>query len=142
MTGTKIRTCGAATSTLGAIMARRTAIQGLGEDGQARRDAENIELVARFLDDQLCAAWFGRRKENAIWGIGNILFGAEHSDVRFHSVVVRSDVVVTDRPVFGKSITRLGFEIDGSKPERDAAPMVRAAAYYAGAKPVEICARS
>ena len=50
-------------------------------------------------------------------------------------VVVRLDVVVGDRPVVAEAVDALAAEVVGAEAQRDAAPVVRAAAEHAAAEP-------
>src|SRR6185295_12806887 len=53
----------------------------------------------------------------------------------------RRDVVVTDGPIGAQAVARVGTKVDGSKAQRDAAPMVGAAAHDARTKPAKIGSR-
>ncbi len=57
-------------------------------------------------------------------------------------MVIRREILVSDGPIVAEAVARGGFEIDGSKAERDATPVIGAAADDAGTKPLEIRAGS
>src|SRR5271155_2579279 len=119
-------------------MARLAAIHGFCQDREARGNADNIELVASSFDQQLGAAWFWRRKKNAVGGAGDILFGSENANVTFDFVVIRRDLFVGDGPIVAEAVSRAGFEINWRKTQGNAAPMIGAAADDARPKPLEI----
>src|SRR6516225_3287944 len=96
----------------------------LRKDRQAARNAGNVQLVARFLNENLGAAWLGGRKEGAVGGAGNILFCTEYSNIGFDLVVIGRDVVVTDGPVVAHAITGADLEIGWSHAQGDASPVI------------------
>src|SRR5260370_2749533 len=132
----------AAAAALAAIVARRASVERACNHREARRNANDVELVAGLLDHQFGATRFGRRQKDAVGGAGNIFFRSENADVRLHLVVIRCEIFVSDGPVVPESIARCGLEIDGSKAECDAAPMIGAAADDARPKPLETGAGS
>src|ERR1700704_5285351 len=119
-------------------MARRASVERTSDYGKARGDADDVELVASLFDHQFSATRFGRRKKNAIGGAGDIFLRSKDADVAFDFVVVGSEILVSDGPILAEAIARGGFEIDGSKAQRDAPPVIGAAADDARTKPLEI----
>src|SRR5437870_13235860 len=79
-------------------------------------------------------------KKNAVGRAGNVFFGAEDADIRLDLVVVRRKVVVAAGPIVAEAVACLGFEIDGSKAQSAAPPMIGSAADDAGATPLTIVA--
>src|SRR5580692_10625129 len=118
-------------------MTRLAAIHGLRQDGHPRGNANDVELVAGFFDQQFGAPWFRWWEKNAVGGAGDIFFGAEDADVAFDFVVVRREFLVGDGPVVAEAIARAGFEIDRRKTQSNAAPVIGAAANDARSKPLE-----
>src|ERR1051326_8768743 len=134
---TKVRRADAATATLAAVVTRWTPIQRLSDDCHPRRNAGYINFVAGFLDDEVRAAWFGRRHENAIGCTGDIFLGAKNADERFDFVVVRRKFFVGDRPVIPSSICRLRLEIYWSESQCDPSPVIGASPNNTRTKPAE-----
>src|SRR5271167_2753654 len=87
LAGTEIRSRGATSAALTAIMARRTAVERLGENGEARGNAGDIEFVAGLFDEEFVTARFRRGKKDAVGGAWHILPGSEHADIAFHLIV-------------------------------------------------------
>src|SRR5579863_656623 len=137
LAGTEIGSADAPAPALRAIVTSSSAIVRLSENSQPRGDACNVQLVAGLLDDSFGAAWLGRRQEDAVGGTGNILFAPEDADVRLDLVVVRSNVVVSERPVVAHAVVRADFEVNGSKAQGNASPVIGAPAHDARAKPAE-----
>src|SRR5204863_8998235 len=123
-------------------MARQPAVDRTREDREARRNANNVELVARFLDHQFRAARLGWRQKDAVGRAGNVFFRSENADVAFHFVVVRREIFVSDGPIVAEAVARGGFEIDGGKAQRNAPPVIGAAADDARTKPLKTRAGS
>src|SRR5207249_4918466 len=123
---------------LSAVVTGLPSIDRLRRDRQSRRDAGDAQLVGRLLDEQLVAAWLGRRLEDAVGMIAQPLVASEQTDQTIDAVVVRLHVLVADRPIVAESIERLPLEVVGAEAQRDAAPVVRAAAEHAGAPPAEL----
>ena len=119
-------------------MAGGASVEGLGQDRQPRRHAENVELVASLLDDGFGAARSGRRQENSVGRAGNIFFRAEDSDVGLDLIVVRRDFFVGDRPVVAHAVVGANLEIYRSEAQGDASPVIGAAANDARAEPAEL----
>src|SRR5213078_3711920 len=142
LAGAEIGSGDTAAAALAAIVARQAAIDRAREDREARRNANNVELVAGFLDHQFRATRLGWRQKDAVGRAGNIFFRSEHADVGFHFVVIRSEIFVSDGPIVAKAIARGGLEIDGSKAQRNTAPVIGAAADDARTKPLETRAGS
>src|SRR5207247_3496497 len=79
-------------------------------------------------------------KEYSVLFFIDVFDGAENADQPVDLFVVRLEVVVADRPVVAEAIEALAFEIVGSEAQRDAAPVVRAAAEHARAEPLKVLA--
>src|SRR5712692_387952 len=138
LAGTEVGRGDAAAAALAAVVTGQAAVQRTSDDGEARRYADDVELVAGFLDDQFGAARLGWREEDAIGRTGHVFFGSENADVGFHFVVIRREILVGDGPIVAEAIARAGFEVNGGKPQRDAPPVVGAPSDDAGAKPLKI----
>src|ERR1700676_2420318 len=121
-------------------MAGSAAIDGAGQNGEARGNANDVELVAGFFDEQFGTARLWRRKKYTVRRAGNIFFGAKNADVGFDFVVVGSDVLISDGPVVAQTIACARSEVDGSKTESDAAPVIGAAADDARTEPLKVSA--
>jgi len=67
----------------------------------------------------------------AVWKILEAFFRAADANIFFDEVVVRLDVLITERPVFAESIVRRTFEIEITKAERNSAPNICAAPGHA-----------
>src|SRR5262249_18543959 len=113
------------------------AVQRLGKNREARRNAGDVDPIACLLDDGFGASWLWRRQENSIRRAGDIFFGPENSDIGLDLVVVRRQIVVAQRPVVPHAVTGAGFEIDRGKAQRDPPPMIGAAADDSRAEPAE-----
>src|ERR1019366_2831407 len=96
---------------LAAIVAGRAAMERPGEDGEARRDAGNFELVGGLLDEALVGARRGRGLETPVGSVFQAFGGAEDADQFLGLVVVRRQVVVGDGPVEAFPIAAVGLEI-------------------------------
>jgi len=70
----------ASSTTLGTVVARIAAIQRLGENGQPRGNARNLELIAGFLDEGLGTARLGRRHKDAVRRVGNVFPGPKDAE--------------------------------------------------------------
>ena len=134
---TEVRSRDASPSALRAVVAGGTSIVGLGQDRQPRRHAKNVQMVARLLDDGLSAARLGRRQEDSVGRAGNVLFRSEDSDVGLDLVVVGRDVVVADRPIVAHAVVGANFEIYRRHAQRDASPVIGAAADDARTEPAK-----
>ena len=115
-------------------MARRTPVQRARQDGETRRNTGNTKLLASLLDHQLVAAGLGRWQELAVGR-------PEHADQLFGLVVVRRQVVVSDRPVEPLAVAAVGFEVVRTHAQRDASPVVGAPAEHARPPPHPLVAR-
>src|SRR5947208_12573799 len=133
--------CGAAAAALRAVVARRAPVQRTRQDGETGRDAGNAELLAGLLDHQLVAAGLGRRQELAVGRVLNPLVRAEHADQLFGLVVVRRQVVVSDRPVETLAVAAVRLEVVRTHAQRDASPVVGAPAEHARPPPHPLVAR-
>src|SRR5271169_4177663 len=122
-------------------MAGKAAVYGFSKNREPRGNANNSDLVASFLDDEIRAAWFRRRKEHAVRSARNVFASAEDADVRFYFVVVGREIVISDWPIIAQAVPRRGFKIDRGKTQCDAAPVIRAAAHNPRTEPLKVCAR-
>ncbi len=142
LTGAEVGGRDAPSSALRAVVTRCTPVVRLSQDRETRRNAQNIEMVARLLDDGFCAARLGRRQKDSIGRAGNIFLGPENSDVRLDLVVVRRDVFVTQRPVVAHTIVRTNFEVDRRHAQGDSSPVIGPSADDARAEPPKSGSRS
>ena len=126
----------AAAAALAAVMARGAPVVRLGQDRQPRRDDRDVQLLGRLLDQQLVAARRGRRQKNAVRLVRQVLRRSEDADQPIDLVVVRLQIVVGDRPVVAQAVERAAPEIVRSEPQRNAAPVVRAAADHPRPEPL------
>ena len=86
----------------------------------------------------------GRRQQTArrgIWRVLESFGGAVHADEPLDFVVVRRHVLVGDGPVDPQAVAAVRLEIVGPVAQRDAAPVVGAAAEHARAPPGEAAVR-
>ncbi len=135
----EIRVRRAAAPTLSAVVARGAAVVRPRQDRETRRHDGNLQLVAGFLDQELVRARPRRRQEDAVRfvlqaGLGRVV-RSEYADEAVELVVVRLHVVVRDRPVIAEPVDRPPPEVVRPEPQRDAAPVVRAAAEHATTEP-------
>src|SRR5207249_241238 len=142
LAGAEIGSRDAAAAALATVVARQPAVDRAREDREARRNANDVELVASFLDHQFRAARLGWRQKDAVGRAGNIFFRSENADVAFHFVVIRREILVSDGPIVAETVARGGFEIDGSKAQRDAPPVIGAAPDDTRTKPLKARAGS
>ena len=122
-------------------MARRTPVQRTRQDGETRRNTGNTKLLASLLDHQLVAAGLGRWQELAVGRVLNALVRAEDADQFFRLVVVRCQVVVSNRPVETLAVAAVRLEVVRTHAQRDASPVVGAAAEHARPPPHPLVAR-
>src|SRR5206468_5548584 len=87
------------------------------------------------------AARTRRWKKDAVGFVWKIFNRAENADQPIELVVVRLQIVVTDRPVVAEPIDAAAPEIVGAESERNAAPVVGPAAEHPRTEPVERGAR-
>src|SRR6266516_185913 len=80
------------------------------------------------------------RVERLIGCVGGVLLAAEHPDEALHALVIRPDVVVGAGPVVAQPVECLRLEVARPEAQRDAAPVVGAAAQHAGTPPAELVA--
>src|ERR1019366_7069354 len=142
LAGTEVGSGDASPTALPAIVARGAPVDRFGDNGEARGNAKNIEMVASLLDDGFTAARRGRWQEYAVRGTGDIFFAAEDSDVGLNFVVIGSQVFVGDGPVIAHAIVGAAFEIYRSEAQSDAAPVIGAASHDTRTKPAETRTRS
>ena len=128
---------GTAAPALAAVMTRRPAVQRLRQDREPDRDAPDVQALRGLLDQQLVAARLRRRLEDAVRIVGQPFIRSEEADVSVDAVVVGLEVVVGDRPVVAEAVEALASEIVRPEAERNAAPVIGAAAEHARAEPVE-----
>ena len=105
------------------------------------RNAGDLQLVGRLLDQQLVAARLRRRLKDAVGLVRQAFHRAEDADQAIELVVVRLDVVVGDRPVVAEAVEAAALEVVRAHAQRNAPPVVGAAAEHPAAKPVELRAR-
>ena len=129
---------GAAASALAAIVARRAAVERLGQNRESRRHTGNVQPFGGLLDQQLIAARLRRRLKNAVRLVRHIRqVCTEDPDEPVDLVVVRFDVVVGDRPVVAEAVKSFPLKVVRTEPQRDAAPVVRPPAQHSRPEPVE-----
>src|SRR6185503_843342 len=128
----------AAAAALAAVVAGGPAVQRPRQNRQPGRDAGDIETFGGLLHHQLVAARLGRREEQAVGGVGDVLLAPKYAHERLELVVIGTDVVVADRPVVAEPVERLRLEVARPEAQRDATPVVGAATHHAGAPPPEL----
>ncbi len=109
-------------------------------DGQ-RRDAERRHVLFAV---EFRGAEGRRRLEHAVRGTRRVLEAvvvAVDADEHLDLVVVRRDLLVGERPVETEAVAALRLEIVRAVAQRDAAPVVGAAAEHARAPPFELFGR-
>ena len=82
-----------------------------------------------------------RRLENAVRRAGDALLRAGDADEGLDFVVIRSDVVVRDRPVDAQAVAVVRLEIPGGETKRKSPIVVRTSAEDARTEPTEFAAR-
>src|SRR6188472_2463892 len=122
---------------LAAVMTGRPAVQRLGQDRETIGDAPNIQALGSFLDQQLVAARLRRRLKDPIRIVRQSFVRPEQANVAIDAVVVGLEVFVGDRPVIAKTVETLAPEIIRTKAQRNAAPVIGAAAQHARPEPVK-----
>src|SRR5207248_9284153 len=135
--GREIRIRFATAVALAAEMALRPAIERLRQNRESRWNTGNVQALGRLLHQYLVAARLRRRQENAVRSIGNVFDAAEHADEPLELLVVRLDVVIADWPVVAKAVEGLRFEVARAEAQRNATPVIGAAADHAGPPPAE-----
>src|SRR3989441_6173710 len=118
-------------------MAGAPAVQRACQNRHARWDAGDAQAVGGLFDQELVAAWFWGWLKNAVGFIRQALFGPEDPDKHVELVEVRLQIVIADRPVVAQSVDAAVPEIVRTEAQRDAPPMIGAAAEHARAEPVE-----
>ena len=140
--GREIRVHRTTAAALAAIVARHPPVQRLRENRQPAGNAGDLQLVGGLLDEQLVAARLGRRQKDAVGIVRQPFLAAEDTDERVHSIVEGLHVLVGDRPVVAEPIEALPAEIIGTEAQRDASPVIGAAAEHPRPEPVERAART
>src|SRR5258706_609676 len=87
----------------------------LGDHGQTRGSAPDVELIGRVLYHQLVAARRGRRQKIASRMVRQIVVVAEDADQLVDAIVVRRDIRVCNRPVVTETIAAFCPEILGAE---------------------------
>jgi hypothetical protein len=108
------------------------------------RDHRHAELGDVFLDVEFTGAGLRRRQQRTVRGVRCILeafVGTVNTDEHLDLIVIRSDVIVAERPVKAETVTGVGLEVVGAVAERDATPVISASAEHAGTPPVEALLR-
>ena len=131
----------AAAAALAAVVAGRPVAERPREDREARGDDGDAEALAGLLDRELVAARLRGRHEDAVRLVLDPLVRAEDPDHLVEAVVIGLEVLVADRPVVAEAVAAAALEVPGAEAERDATPVVRAAAEHAAAEPHEAGAR-
>ena len=126
----------ASASALPAIMAGGASVQRLGQHRHARRNARNVQLPARLLDQLFVHARRNGRQEVAVGRGAQALLGSGDADEAFGLVVPRRHLFVGDRPRVAEPVLRLKVVV--RKPQRDAAVVIGAAADNPRAEPAEL----
>src|SRR5262245_23633970 len=111
-------------------MTRGPAVQRAGENRQAIRDAGYAQLVGCLLDRPCVASGVRWRQEQAVRCVREAFHGSEDPDQTIELVVKGLQLVVSDRPVVAEAVEALAPEIVRPHAQRDAAPMIRAAAKH------------
>jgi hypothetical protein len=127
--------------TLATIVAGRPPLERPGQHRKPRGNAGDSQPVAGPLDQQLVTARPRWRQEHTVRIVRACLEAAEDADQAVHPVIVRLEVVVADRPVGAQAVETVPAKVVRPETERDAAPMVGAAAQHPGAPPVELGSR-
>ena len=89
----------AAAPALRAVVAGRPAIGGLGDHGEARWNAGNVQFRAGALHQHLVNARRRAGLEDAVGRAANAFLAARYSDEALGFVVIRTDFVVSDGPI-------------------------------------------
>ena len=121
-------------------MTRRAAVERLRENRQPCRHTGDVEAPGCLLHQQLIAARPGRRQEDAVRGVGNVLGAPEHTHEPLELFVVRLHVVVANRPIVAEAVERLRLEVAGAEAQRNATPVIRAPPDHPGPPPAELVA--
>ncbi len=122
-------------------MAGGTAMERLGEDGEASGDARDAELAASLLNQEVETTRRRRRLESAVRCILETFGRAVNADQFLGLVVIGREIIVSDRPVESLSVAAVRLEVVRPHAQRNAAPMVGSAAQSAGPEPPPIAAR-
>src|SRR5215475_8048821 len=78
--------------------------------------------------------------KNSIRRAANALLGSGDADEAFDLVVIRSQVIVGDRPVGADTVASIGLEVIIGEAQRNAAVMVGPASENPGTEPLESAA--
>ena len=119
-------------------MAGRAPIEWTRQHGPPIRNAGYAEAFTRGLDEQLVR--FRRRgsKKHTIGRAPYAFTASCHPDERFRLVVIRADVVITDRPVRPQTVTISGLEIVIGEPEGQSTVVIGAPPDNSRTKPFEL----
>src|SRR5260221_593958 len=79
----------------------------------------------------------GGWKKNAVRLIVNSFLCAEYSYKLIYLVIIRSHVIIADRPIIAKAVNACTLEIVGAETKGNASPMVCPATHHARSKPVK-----
>ena len=99
---------------------------------------------ARCLTSRSRHARLGRRQQHAVGRIRRVLHAvvrAVHADQHLDLVVVRREILVVHGPVEAEAVARVRLEVVRPIAQRDAAPVIGAAAQHARAPPLELARR-
>jgi hypothetical protein len=134
----EIRSGHAAASAVAAPVAGGAPFVPFGQNSGAANGHDTIAVsIDNLLELHLAAAEIHRRKELAV-GQRFVAFGTSaDADKRFHNVVIRCKLLVTDGPVLPEAIVRCGLQIVITQPVGLASPGERPSPDVAGANPVE-----
>ena len=123
---------------LAAVVAARAPVEGASQDRKPRGNAGDLQLIGSTLDQELIAAGPRWREEDAIGMVGKALGAAEQADQAIYLVVPRLEIVVGDRPVITQAVDAPAAKVIGAEAERDASPMIGAAAQHPEPEPLEV----
>ena len=107
----------------------------------AIRQIWHADFVASSFENPVEAAKVERRQIRSVGIAGPVLHRAGHADHFFDAGVVRTDLVVSDRPVHVVAVERSRVEIDVAEASRTASPEICLAADRFGARPHPLHAR-
>jgi len=132
--GIKIRMRHAATLAGPAEVARAAAVKRPGEIGIARGHDDAAELFLHAIAEQsFLASERNRRLKLAVGKMLEAFGGAGDADVFFDEIVVRLDVLVSERPILAVAVKGSRLEIPIAKSQAYTAPDVGTAAGHSNA---------